>query len=62
MTAKPLLPAHARRQIERLERLLEAERERSEKAWDGYRKALYENVDLKMRLEAVQKAMNGEAE
>ena len=61
MTAKPL-PAHARRQIERLERLLEAERERSEKAWDGYRKALYENVDLKMRLEAVQKAINGEAE
>ena len=61
MNAKPL-PAHARRQIERLERLLEAERERSEKAWDGYRKALYENVDLKMRLEAVQKAMNGEAE
>ena len=60
MTAKPL-PAHARRQIERLERLLEAERERSEKAWDGYRKALYENVDLKMRFEAVQKAMNGEA-
>ena len=60
MTAKPL-PAHARRQIERLERLLEAERERSEKAWDGYRKALYENVDLKMRLEAAQKAMNGEA-
>ncbi len=61
MTAKPL-PAHARRQIERLERLLEAERERSEKAWDGYRQALYENVDLKMRFEAVQKAMNGEAE
>lgn len=61
MTAK-LLPAHARRQIERLERLLEAERERSEKAWDGYRQALYENVDLKMRLEAVQKAINGEKE
>ena len=61
MNAKPL-PAHARRQIERLERLLEAERERSEKAWDGYRKALYENVDLKMRLEAIQKAMNGDAE
>ena len=61
MTAKPL-PAHARRQIERLERLLEAERERSEKAWDGYRQALYENADLKMRFEAVQKAMNGEAE
>ena len=61
MTAKTL-PAHARRQIERLERLLEAERERSKKAWDGYRQALYENVDLKMRFEAVQKAMNGEKE
>ena len=61
MNAKPL-PAHARRQIERLELLLEAERERSEKAWDGYRQALYENVDLKMRLEAIQKAMNGDAE
>ena len=61
MNAKPL-PAHARRQIERLKLLLEAERERSEKAWDGYRQALYENVDLKMRLDAVQKAMDGEAE
>ena len=61
MTAKPL-PLHARRQIERLERLLEAERERAEKAWDGYRQALHENVDLKMRLEAAQKAINGETE
>ena len=61
MTAKPL-PLHARRQIERLERLLEAERERAEKAWDGYRQALYENVDLKMRLEVIQKAINGEKE
>lgn len=61
MTAKPL-PAHARRQIERLERLLAAERERAEVAWEGYRKALYENVDLKLRLEAIQKAMNGEDE
>ena len=61
MTTKPL-PAHASRQIERLERLLEAERERAEKAWDGYRRLLYENVDLKMRLEAAQKAINGETE
>lgn len=59
MTAKPL-PVHARRQIERLERLLAAERERAEVAWEGYRKALYENVTIKLRLEAIQKAMNGE--
>jgi hypothetical protein len=58
MTAKPL-PAHARRQIERLERLLEAERERAEKAWDGYRQALYENVDLKLKLEAIQAVLGG---
>jgi hypothetical protein len=58
MTAKPL-PAHARRQIERLERLLEAERERAEKAWDGYRQALYENVDLKLKLEAIQAVLEG---
>lgn len=61
MTAKPL-PAHARRQIERLERLLAAERERAEKAWEGYRKALYENVTIKLKLEAVQRAINGETE
>jgi hypothetical protein len=52
----------AKRKIERLERLLEAERERAEKAWDGYRTALYEAVDLKMKLEAVQMALNGEGE
>ena len=45
---------HAR-QIERLERLLAAERERAEKAWEGYRAALYENVEIKMRLEAVER-------
>ena len=48
------------RQIERLVRLLSAERERAERAWDGYRAALYENVDIKMRLEAVERALKGE--
>ena len=48
-----------RLQFERLERLLEVERERAEKAWEGYRKALYELVDVQMRLEAVLKAVNG---
>jgi hypothetical protein len=46
-------------QFERLERLLAAERERAESAWAGYRDALYELVDLKMKLEAVQKALHG---
>ena len=48
-----------RLQFERLERLLAVERERAEKAWEGYRKALYELVDVQMKLEAIQKAVNG---
>lgn len=44
--------------FEKLERLLEAERERAEKAWVAYRDNLYELVDIKMRLEAVQKALD----
>ena len=48
-----------RLQFERLERLLAVERERAEKAWEGYRNALYELVDTQMKLEAVQKAING---
>ena len=45
-------------QFERLTRLLEAERERSEKAWQGYRDALYELVDVKMKLEQIEKIIN----
>lgn len=48
-----------RLQFERLERLLEAERERADKAWEGYRKALYDLVDTQMKLEAIQRAING---
>jgi hypothetical protein len=46
-------------QFERLERLLAVERERAESAWNGYRDALYELVDLKMKLEAVERALHG---
>jgi len=46
-------------QFERLERLLAAERERAERAWAGYREALYELVDAKMKLELIEKAING---
>ena len=45
--------------FERLERMLEAERERSEKAWSGYRDALYELVDLKIKIEQIEKVLNG---
>jgi hypothetical protein len=47
------------RQFERLERLLAAEKERSDKAWDAYRSAMYELVDVKMKLEAIERIMNG---
>jgi hypothetical protein len=44
-------------EFERLKRLLEAERERAEKAWNGYREVLYENVDIKLKLEAIEKVL-----
>ena len=47
------------RQFERLERLLAAEKERSDKAWDAYRSTLYELVEVKMKLEAVERIING---
>lgn len=48
-----------RHQFDRLARLLEAERQRAEQAWVGYRNILYEVVDLKMKLERIEKALNG---
>jgi hypothetical protein len=58
-TRGDVLNKKEQRQIERLERLLAAEKERSNKAWDAYREALYELVDVKMKLEAVERALNG---
>jgi hypothetical protein len=54
------LNAKEKLQFERLERLLAAERERADKAWSGYREALYELVDVKMKLEAIEKVMRGD--
>lgn len=54
--------AKERRQFERLERLLEVERKRAEQAWEGYRVALYENVGLKMKLQAVEEALAGDGQ
>ncbi len=49
-----------RLQMERLERLLDVERERAEKAWENYRSALYELVDVKIKLERIEKVLRGE--
>jgi hypothetical protein len=49
-----------RLQMERLERLLAVERERSEKQWNLYREMLWENVDLKLKLEEIEKVLRGE--
>jgi len=61
MTDRKEQPAQLKRRIAILEGQLVAERERAEKAWEGYRNALYENVDIKLRLEAVEKALRGDA-
>lgn len=47
-------------QFERLNHLLEVERTRAESAWSGYREALYELVDLRMKLDAIEKALYGD--
>lgn len=42
------------REILRLTRLLEAERERADKAWDSYRSTLYELVEVKLQLDEIR--------
>ena len=50
-----------RTKLERLQMQLDAERDRAEKAWTHLRELMYENVDLKLKLDAVKAAINGEA-
>jgi hypothetical protein len=57
-TGGEVLNKKEQRQFERLERLLAAEKERSDKAWNAYRDTLYELVEVKMKLEAVERALN----
>lgn len=59
MTTKPY-PRAARLEIERLRRLLESERERAESAWAGMRRLMWEHVDMRLKLEAVEAALKGE--
>jgi hypothetical protein len=61
MSDRSQQPAQLKRRIAVLEGQLAAEQERSEKAWSGYRDALSELVEIKLRMEAVVRAVNGEA-
>lgn len=47
-------------EFERLQRLLEAEKQRTEKAWDAYRSTLYELVDVQMKLDRIQAVLRSE--
>jgi hypothetical protein len=58
-TRGEVLNKKEQRQFQRLERLLAAEKERSDKAWDAYRETLYELVEVKMKLDAVERIING---
>jgi hypothetical protein len=60
MTGRKEQPAQLKRKIERLEALLKAEQERSQKAFDGYgyRAVFYELVEAKQKLEMVKAVLD----
>jgi len=60
MTDRKSQPAQLKHRIRLLEAQLEAEKERCERAWSGYRDALYELTAAKIKLEDVRKALNGD--
>jgi hypothetical protein len=60
MSDRSQQPAALKRRIALLEAQLAAEQARSEKAWAGYRDALYEMVEIKVRMDAVVRALHGE--
>lgn len=61
MSDRKQQPAHLKRRIATLEGQLAAEKEAAMRVWNGYRDALYELVEVKQRLQAVEKALRGEA-
>ena len=61
MSDRSQQPAALKRRIAVLEGRLAAEQERADKAWSGYRAALYDLVEVKLRIDAVVRAANGEA-
>lgn len=54
-------PAQLKRRIAQLEGQLAAEQKRADQVFENYRAVSYEFVDLQLRLEAVEKALRGEA-
>lgn len=61
MSDRKQQPAQLKRRIALLEGQLAAEKEAAMRVWNGYRDALYELVEVKQRLEAVEKALRGES-
>ena len=61
MSERSQQPAALKRRSAVLEGQLAAEQERSDKAFEGYRAALYDLVEIKLRLEDVARSVNGEA-
>lgn len=51
-----------RLQMERLQRLLDAERERAQMLWGGYCEKMIEAVDLKIKIERIEKIIRGQDE
>ena len=43
--------------FEKLQRLLEAERQRAEVAWQAYKETLYQLADAQMQLDEIKKVM-----
>lgn len=60
MTDRKQQPAQLKRRIAQLEGYLAAEKEANSKLWDGYRTALYELVDIRLKLESVERALQGD--
>jgi hypothetical protein len=59
MSDKANQPAVLRRKVERLEALLAAEKETCVNLFAMYREVLYENVDMKIKLDRIAAAVNG---
>lgn len=62
MTDRTRQPAVLLRRIAKLEALLAAEKEISDKANAAYRETLYELVDAQMKLKRIEEVMRGDDE
>lgn len=54
-------PAQLKRRIAHLEAHLAEEKRAAMQMWNSYREALHEVVDMRLRLEAIERALKGEA-